>query len=722
MNGGIKNFTREINLNYSVKVNGEEIELRTTTILQPPYNDTDDMPFAIIVADEPVDIEITSKVKIDDVLIRPISLNTAYSFDDEKIYIHLDKPQKFSVEINGSYRNNILIFVSNSRDEKVNTDDEKVIYFSSGEHEADVITIEEDDVTVYFEEGATVHGKITANNCNNLKICGFGAICSERFERSNPKYHRCVEINHCNNVIIRDISVLDSSNWCVRLMGCEDVHVDNINIIGWRGNSDGVDVCGSRNVLVEKCFIRNWDDGFVAKAFDTGNLENVTFRDSTLWNDFARPMEVGVEIRAEYARNIKFENIDVIHSLTGYPVLGIHHGDRAKLRNIEFSNIRIEDAPGAQIFDIRITDSVWNKDDTKGDIDGLLIKDIYVVEEQPILPAKSRLQGNSEDVKIKNVTLENINFLGDFATTIEECQVNVMDFVENVTVKFPENAEKLMAVKSSVEIMKDFCLGDDGMYEGNVAISVTNENDADVSGEVFLQVSPINMVEIPDNLLEYSLKKGETATKEYTLRLQPGKYVFCMQSGNVAVEASWKYVELGLELGKSIEDAPEYKFVNYYGNILDGVKFASYGDKLIISTDALKDNEFKVYSAMPAKDSDGEIKFTVEETDFGEAMAIMDGLHGLEAAPQIRCPAEITYVFKNEPKVKEIVVNTVGGKGESVVEIPFEDLGIDKGSKEFWFDISAEIPEVKENRYPFTMFHSVRPEGIAHMFARVVLK
>ena len=718
MNGSTKDFTKETDINYSVKVNGEEVSLRTTKILQPPYNDTDDMPFAIIVADEPVDIEITSKIKIDDVLIRPISLNTAYSFDDEKICIHLDKPQKFSVEINGSYRNNILIFVSNSRDEKVNPDDEKVVFFSKGEHMADVITIEEDDITLYFEEGATVHGKITANNCNNLKICGFGVICAEKFERSDRKYHRCVEINHCTNVTIRDISVLDSSDWSVRFMGCENVHVDNINIIGWRGNSDGVDVCGSRNVLVEKCFIRNWDDGFVAKAFDTGNLENVTFRDSTLWNDFARPMEVGVEIRAEYARNIKFENIDVIHSLTGYPVMGIHHGDRAKLRNIEFSNIRIEDAPGAQIFDIRITDSVWNQDDIKGDIDGLLIKDIYVVEEQPILPAKSRLQGNSEDVKIKNVTLENINFLGDFATTIEECHVNVMDFVENVTVKYPENAEKLMAVKSEVLITKDFCMGDDGMYEGEVTISVINENDVEVFGEVFLQVSPINMVEIPENLLEYSLKKGETASKKYTLKLQPGKYVFCIQSGNVSVEASWKYIELGLELGKSVDDAPEYKIVNYYGNVLEGIKFASCDDKLIISSDALKDTEFTVYSAMPALESAGEIKFTVEETDFGEAMAIMDGLYGLEAAPQIRCPAEITYVFKNEPKVKEIVVNKIGGKGDNVAEISFEDLGIEKGSKEFWFDISAEIPEVKGNRYPFTMFHSVKPKEIAHMFAK----
>ena len=34
MVGEIKDFTKETELNYSVKVNGEEIVLRTTTILQ----------------------------------------------------------------------------------------------------------------------------------------------------------------------------------------------------------------------------------------------------------------------------------------------------------------------------------------------------------------------------------------------------------------------------------------------------------------------------------------------------------------------------------------------------------------------------------------------------------------------------------------------------------------------------------------------------------------
>lgn len=709
-------------MNYKVKVNGEEIRLFESTVLYPPYNNTESMPYAIIVMDKPIDIEIVSEKALDDVLIRPLSLNVSYSYTEHSIFIHLEKACKFSVEINGSYAENILIFANDDSKQAFDKESDKVIYFPKGVTEADIVKIEGDDITVYFEEGAVVNGKITANNCKNLTICGYGVLNMTKFSREDPTHRIALEVNNCQNLKICDITITDSAFWTCRVMGCDDAHIENVNIIGCRGNSDGIDICGSRNVLVEKCFIRTWDDCFVAKAFDTGDLENVTFRDSSLWNDFARPMEVGVEIRADHARNIAFENIDVLHSVTGYPILGIHHGDRAELRDIRFENIRIEDAKGAQIFDIRITDSVWNADAQTGDIDGITIKDIYLVEDQEILPSKSRLQGYSPEVKIKNVTLENINFLGKFATTLEECQVNVMDYVENVTVKYPEGAEKLLLVKSSVEVSEEFRLNSEGLYEGKVKVELANENDEDVSGEVYLQVSPKNMAKIPDNGLCYNLKKGERVSKEYALKLQSGKYALCVQSTDVAVEASWEYLELPLELGADIENAPKYKIINYYGHIIDDVQLAVKDDKLIIKSDRLKDSQFKVYSAMPVPALSGEMKFSVEETDFGEAMAILDGAHGLESAPQLRCPAEITYVFKNEPKVKEILKNTVGGKGENVAEISFADMGIEAGSKELWFDISALVPEVEGYRREFTMFHSPMPEGSAHMFARAKVK
>jgi len=730
-------------MNYTMKLNGKAIPLCETTIYPPPYNHNEKMPFAVVVMDQPVDIELTSKIKVESVTIRPLRLGMICVHDDHTIRIHMDKPEKISVEINGSYKNNIVILATAPRDEKINLNSDRIIYFCAGEYKQKIDITEDDtilyldrgvilqsrvditnckNVTVFIDKDAIIHGKLHIENCDNLKLCGFGAVCSERFGRHDGKHQYLVEARFCKNLTIHDLSFLDSCNWTCRIFGCDDVYIDNINIVGCRGNSDGVDICGTRNALVEHCFIRTWDDCFVAKAFDTGNLENVIFRDSTLWNDFARPLEVGVEIRAEYARNIKFENIDVIHSVTGYPVMGIHHGDRGKLRNIVFSNIRIEDAPGAQIFDIRITNSVWNEDNSMGDIDGLTLKDIYLNGEQDILPSRSRLEGYSEDCMIRNVTLENICFQGKYATNLEECHVNVMDFVENVQVKYPEDKPKLNIVHSNISVVKPFEFGPDGMYHGTVEIKLENKNDVTLSGKAKLHVSPVNMVDIVDNNIVFELKGGESVCKEYELILQPGKYVFAVQSNDPAVEYSWHYEELRLPLAKSIERAPEYKIINYYGDKLDGIKLAAKDNKLIIFSEALKDNTFTIYSAAPAEYTPGEVKFTVEETDFGEAPAIMVGRHGLEEAPQLRCPAEITYVFKNEPRVKRIVKNIVGGEGSDTVEIPFTALDIEDGSRELWFDIIADLPEVKDYRYPFAMFHSVDPRGIAHMFARAYVK
>ena len=64
------------------------------------------------------------------------------------------------------------------------------------------------------------------------------------------------------------------------------------------------------------------------------------------------------------------------------------------------------------------------------------------------------------------------------------------------------------------------------------------------------------------------------------------------------------------------------------------------------------ESEFVIYTAMPAERTEGEIIFSAEETDFGEVCAYVKRGCKLVPAPQLRCPAEITYVFRNEPKVK----------------------------------------------------------------------
>ena len=117
-------------------------------------------------------------------------------------------------------------------------------------------------------------------------------------------FARSIDIINCKNVTIKGIIIDDSNDWSMRITGCDDVNISDVKIFGCRGNSDGIDICGSRNVIVSDIFTRVWDDSFVVKALGTGNCENIIFKNSVLWNDFARPMEVGVELRADKVRNI----------------------------------------------------------------------------------------------------------------------------------------------------------------------------------------------------------------------------------------------------------------------------------------------------------------------------------------------------------------------------------------------------------------------------------
>ena len=78
-------------------------------------------------------------------------------------------------------------------------------------------------------------------------------------------------------------------------------------------------------------------DTDMTKAFEKiGNCEHIYFSDCVLWNDFARPIEIGVSVRCDRIFDVHFENIDIIRSTTGYPLMGSHHGDRAEISNIYF--------------------------------------------------------------------------------------------------------------------------------------------------------------------------------------------------------------------------------------------------------------------------------------------------------------------------------------------------------------------------------------------------
>lgn len=705
-------------MNYKVFKDREQLEVKSCRIYPKPYNSNEVMEYVMFDMNERTELIIESEKEIKSVVIRPLSAAIPFEIRSGKIAVTIDRPVKISVEINGRCENNLMVFAH--RPQRLPEKTENYIEIKKGEDYQGTLLIDKDNTTVYIEEGASVYGNIIAEGCNNVTICGYGRICMESYTYEMRKdFARSIDIRACKNVTVNDIIIDDSNDWSLRITGCDEVQISNIKIFGCRGNSDGIDVCGSRNVVVSDIFTRVWDDSFVVKALDTGNSENIVFKDSVLWNDFARPIEVGVELRADKVRNVRFENIDVIHSVTGYPLMGIHHGDRAEVSDIVFDNIRIEDADGAQLFDIRIADSVWSRDTRMGNIHDITFSNINYIgsDDSGVMLSNSRIEGFSAEHDIKNVRFHNIRIRGRAVKTVKELGLDVYEYTEGITVTSDETLTEAEVLSADIQLKKAFKADKLGIYTGTVAVKLSNDNSGLKKGTAVLAISPKNTES--ERNFAYELEGGSSKEYEFEFQLQAGKYVFYLKNDKNEIENKFLLVELDLPVQADVKDSPKLEFINYYNMRGEGVRIATLEKELVIMNEFRGRTDFVLYTAMPAEITEGEVMFSAEETDFGEIYALINKNNKTVPAPQLRCPAEITYVFRNEPKVKEIITTYLTLENGEIIRIPFEQLGIDINADSFLMELAAKTDETCGLRYPYTLFHSTMPEKTAHMYGKV---
>lgn len=723
-------------MGYQVYLGETNLSVKKASVYPSPYNSRSTVEYVQFTAEYPQWLTVRSDTAVERAVVRPMRLGIIPEVRDGEIRIYLERPMKCSLEQNGCTESALLIWAEEQRYEGVQREWENkldsgenkspILYFKKGIHDVGILTIKEDHTILYLEEGAYVHGKVDIEHCSGVTVCGYGVLSMEKYPLEMRKFYRhCIDARYCRELTVRDITIMDSNDWSLRIFGCDRVTVDNVKIIGWRGNSDGVDVCGSRDVLVRRVFTRVWDDSLVVKALDTGDVERVTFQDCILWNDFARPMEVGVELRADRVRQIRFEHIDIIHSSTGYPLMGIHHGDRAEVSDVTFSDICIEDAPGAQLFDIRIAPSYWNRDTRMGCIRRIRFEKILLLGRPGIsrLLSGSRLQGYDAEHDIRKVTFQDISILGKTVQDVTALGLQTVEYAQDVQIQGNKNMPSMQIIKTELKLSRPFSRQKDGWYTGEVHIALWNTSQENAEIDVRLEIAPAHVGIYDREKKKLFLAAQEEAHLIYSLRLPPGKYVLVLQAEDPQVQAAWMFVPLSWILEEwdreeQQTEAAAIPLVNYYGDRLGEVKAGIMGGSLLLRSKLFKrmDIRMVVYGAKPVPVQDQEVLFSVEETDFGEVFAVINGRHGPEAAPQLRCPLEITLVFRNEPKVSEIRSVTAEGKGKEEVIIPLEQLGIQPDADHFWMELEIQAPEVEKYRYPYTLFHSVIPSSSAHMF------
>jgi len=401
---------------YAAKVvsNGS---VTTESILtgKPVATAIDTASFAWFDAAYPVVVTVRPARPFERVTVRPSSYGIEPEVRNGEMRFRLDRPRKLSIELDGETDRPLLLFAGEPEADAPSPDDADVVYFGPGVHEAGEIRPASGQ-TVYLAGGAVVRGVISVTDAENVAIRGRGVLDASGIERH--EHNHVIGLKNCRNCCMEGIVVYDSPLWTVVPWKCEGLMIRDLRLLGnWRPNSDGIDVVCSRDVTIEDCFIRAFDDCIALKGcsygYDCGRapVENVLVRGCVIWCDLASAFEIGVETQTEAVRNIRYTDCDIIHVMHDeyWSAMSIHNGDAAEISDVRYEDVRVEDCR-ARLLHVAIRE-FWavKKDRGFGPIRDVTLRNVSVLTgPQPWC----EITGFDGEHAVERVTFDNVRILG----------------------------------------------------------------------------------------------------------------------------------------------------------------------------------------------------------------------------------------------------------------------------------------------------------------------
>lgn len=364
---------------YIVRVNGVAV---------PVYSNMFFSFANIVVADFhcPVQVEIIAKKNYTNAVIRPLDHEEITEIGDRNITIVFSKEGRIVFEPDGILTDVLYILVSRyiPCPAHCSYKFEKGHIYNIGH-----LKLQSGDV-MYIESGAIVSGTIESSHADNLLITGNGILYNGNWHKEEENGgEQMMLFTVGNNIQIEGITLLDGGSWHLVPVGCNNVQIHNVNILGKVITGDGIDIVGSSNVKIEDSFIRVNDDCISIKgsshwdASGTNDVRNVIVRNCLFWNaEFGNALEIGYETACDDISDIHFENCRILHceyegNQSG-GCLTIHDADHADVHDVHYENIVIEDAQ-EKFIDLKVLDSKYSSDRTRGHIFDIHFSNISVV-------------------------------------------------------------------------------------------------------------------------------------------------------------------------------------------------------------------------------------------------------------------------------------------------------------------------------------------------------
>lgn len=348
-----------------------------------------------------------------------------------------------------------------------------IVVVDNGDYTSGTVYLKS-NVVLYIEKGSSIiashntndyteNALIYCENCENIGIIGPGKLCGEgnffslkpylppktepftktldvwglrqeyrkriRFPHES-KYGYLMFFKNCKRIKLYNLILENSAMWTVNVNSSNDVNISNIVINNNRhvANCDGIDICGSSNVVVKKCFVSTADDGIVLKnnmsvatSGDDGlkiknnldvtcrrGMSNIYIHDCEViscTNAFKIGTETSLDISDVTVENCKFYLTDIYPA--GVSGIAIESCDGARVNNVNISDVEM-DAMACPVFIRLCNRNGDNKPelDGKGEIKNINIKNIKADNVEIPIMIMGIPNQRIKDVKLENFDIE----------------------------------------------------------------------------------------------------------------------------------------------------------------------------------------------------------------------------------------------------------------------------------------------------------------------------
>jgi polygalacturonase len=289
---------------------------------------------------------------------------------------------------------------------------------------------------------------IWGEGLRNVAIFGTGLIWGKGLSRGGREKplaetpgmgNKAITLKNCQNVVLRDFSVLEAGHFAILATGVDNLTIDNLLI---DTNRDGIDVDCCRNVRISNCSVNSpWDDAIcpkssyalgyarstenvtIANCYVTGAYQMGTMLDGS-WKRWTALDTVGRRnVRPYYPKGFNgsiklgtesnggFKNIAISNCVfDGSKGFALESSDGAIVEAVTFSGITMRDCTNTPLF-LRLGGRMRGPSGLPvGRMRGITMCDIVSYNSESRLGGGGifcGIQGHRiEDVKIHDVYLE----------------------------------------------------------------------------------------------------------------------------------------------------------------------------------------------------------------------------------------------------------------------------------------------------------------------------